>query len=156
METLDARRLSILQAVRLPLLMYGLIVIFSLLALPKAQAAESDEARLLDAMLGRVEYTDSGFFIPVDDITMSLELTQLQAQLDSGEGSAWILDKRTGFAVWGSARVRLKPPVMGDELTPELQTVSDEKYRYVIQNFWLKKEDDSRAYFQMVVAQPLD
>lgn len=156
METPKARYSSTLQAASLPLLMYGLIVLFSLLILPNAQAAEDDQTRLLDAMLGRVEYTESGFFIPVDSIAMSQELTQLQAQLDSGEGSAWILDKQTGFAVWGSARVRIKPPLMGDDMTPELQTLSDDKYRYVVQNFWLKTEDDSRAYFQMVVARPLN
>lgn len=138
------------------LFVYALIAIFLLFLPPKANAGETDEqALLLDGLLGRLEYSESGFFIPVDDRGMELDLANIQSQLDSGAGSAWILDRQTGFAVWGSARVRVKPPLMGDVDTPVLQVISDAGYRYVIQNFWLTRNGDTRADFQMVVALPL-
>ncbi len=157
MDSFESRHSSIKQVVWLVLFMYALIAIFLLFLPPKADAGETDEqALLLDGLLGRLEYTESGFFIPVEDMVMESELAGIQSQLDNEAGSAWILDRQTGFAVWGSARVRVKPPLMGDVDTSVLQVVSDADYRYVIQNFWLKKEGGTRADFQMVVALPVD
>lgn len=157
MNSLESRHSSIKQVVWLVLFVYALIAIFLLFLPPKANAGETDEqVMLLDGLLGRLAYTESGFFIPVDDVVMELDLANIQSQLDNEAGSAWILDRQTGFAVWGSARVRVKPPLMGDVDTPALQIVSDADYRYVIQNFWLTRDGGTRADFQMVVALPVN
>lgn len=160
MESSSSRFTAVKQLVWLVLFIYALMIIFFLLFPPKAEAAtgQDEQAQLLDGLLGRLEYTESGVFVPVADAALTTELMQLQAQyhLDTGQGSAWILDKQTGFAVWGTAHFPLKPAALGEADKHNLQFLLKADRRYAVQNFHLSAQDGSLLAFQMVVALPVN
>lgn len=160
METPETRHSSVRQLVWLSLLIYALIALFLLFAAPKAEAAvdQTEQAQLLDDLLGRLEYMDAGVFVAVDDVKLTEELAQLvtKYKLNGQHGSAWIRDSGSGQLVWSASDSPLEFDTSKLSDGYEMQFMASGGFSLAVQNFWLTRADDSRAEFRMVVALPLD
>ncbi|MDD5392976.1 MAG: hypothetical protein PHE17_08175 [Thiothrix sp.] len=148
---------SIRHVVWLAILIYILLAIFLTFFSPKASAGqEGTQAQLLDDMLGRLEYTADGKFVPVDDPRMSQELAGMVAsnKLDGQEASAYILSLSRHTLAWGAASAprQFETQAVQGDYAMKLSQVGN--VRVAVQNFWVKQADGQHEEFQMVLALP--
>lgn len=149
---------SVRHVVWIAIFIYILLAIFLAFFSPNAHASQQEsQAKLLDDMLGRLEYSDDGTFAPVADPRMSQELASMVAshQLDGQGASAYILNLSRHTLAWGAAaspRQFVTPSVPGDYT---MQFTQLGNVRVASQNFWVKQADGQHEEFQMTLALPL-
>lgn len=112
------------------------------------------QEELLFSILGRLDYTDNHKFVAVNDPTVQQELKNLLAtnKLDGVHGAACIYNKKNWTLAWGEPLMHLPLHTLFEPSDNLLQFKKLEKYRFAALNFWIKNDDGSKDYFQLIIA----
>lgn len=143
-------------ALLLGLLMYVLLFVFVLFFSSNASADEKPETsriQVMYAVLGKLEETDGGKFVVIEDIDVQNSLNKLIAEyaLDHPDTGIYILNISQNMLVWSAA----EQPTQYDTAAAQadvydIQSIHDGENHLLVQNFWIKQIDGSRVEFRMV------
>lgn len=131
-------------------------LVTALLAFPlKAAADPQHQEDLLYALLGSLDYSADGRFIPVTDPAMQKRLPQLVHDYDlaTPAASAYIIDTHRSVIVWSPAAEPLRFEYLPVAADYALQTFDTGTHSVMVQPFW-RMDAGVRREFRMVVALP--